>query len=239
MPETAAHLIRSYDEELARLHGLVGEMGSLVQSQLASAVAATLCRDPTAATQVVEADSKVDVLEREVEQFAIRLLALRQPVARDLRQIIGALKMSDDLERIGDYAANIAKRVIILAQTPLSFSLAGLAQMAELVQQNLRCTVEAYAAADARAAAAVWRADQAADEAYNMLFRELITYMLEDTRDITACTHLLFIARNLERIGDHATNLAESIYYAAQGRALAGPRPKGADADAIHATEGV
>lgn len=171
--------------------------------------------------------------------FAIRLLALRQPDACDLRQIVAALNMSDDLERIGDYAANIAKRAIMLAKAPVSFSLAGLAHMARVVQQNLRRTIEAYAAADASAAAALWGADEAVDDAYNGLFHKLITNMLEDERNVTACAHWLFIARNLERIGDHATNLAESTYYATQGQELAGPRPKGDDADAIHAAEGI
>jgi phosphate transport system protein len=229
-PETTTHVIRSYDQELKRLRSLVTEMGSIVETQVALATDAMVNRDPAAATRAIEADPKVDALERDVERFVIRLLALRQPMAGDLRLIVGALKASDDLERIGDYAANVAKRAIVLAQLPNSFSLAGLAHMAELVRQNLHMMITALDDANAAAAAEVWRSDKAVDDMYNTVFRELMTYMLEDTRNITPCTHLLFIARNLERIGDHTTNVAETMYYAATGEELSGPRPKGEDA---------
>jgi phosphate transport system protein len=226
MPEAAQHVVRRYDQDLQQIHGLIVEMGGIVESQVALATKAVMDRDAEAATQAVEADPRVDELERGIEQFVIRLLALRQPMAGDLRLIIGALKASDDLERVGDYAANIAKRAILLTQAPASFSLAGLAHMAELVRQNLHRMVTALDTGDAEVAAEVWRADKAVDDMYNAVFRELMTYMLENSRNITPCTHLLFVARNLERIGDHATNVAETMYYAATGAELQGPRPK-------------
>ena len=226
-PETTTHVIRSYDQELRQLRSLMADMGSIVETQVALATDAIVNRNPAAATRAVEADPKVDALEREVERFVIRLLALRQPMAADLRLIVGALKASDDLERIGDYAANVAKRAIALAQFPSSFSLTSLAYMADLVRQNLHKMITGLD--DANAAAQVWRADKAVDDMYNTVLRELMTYMLEDARNITPCTHLLFIARNLERIGDHSTNIAETMYYAATGEELSGPRPKGED----------
>jgi phosphate transport system protein len=201
-------------------------MAGIIESQVASAIRAVTGPDVDAASQAVEADPEVDALEREIEHFVIRLIALRQPMAGDLRLIIGALKASDDLERIGDYAANVAKRAIVLTQAPAPFCLAGLAQMADLVQQNLHRMVTALDDADAKVMAEVWRADKAVDDMYNVVFRELITYMLEDPHNIAPCTHLLFIARSLERIGDHATNVAETMYYSATGEELAGPRPK-------------
>ena len=226
-PETTTHVIRSYDQELRQLRSLMADMGSIVETQVALATDAIVNRNPAAATRAVEADPKVDALEREVERFVIRLLALRQPMAADLRLIVGALKASDDLERIGDYAANVAKRAIALAQFPSSFSLTSLAYMADLVRQNLHKMINGLD--DANAAAQVWRADKAVDDMYNTVLRELMTYMLEDARNITPCTHLLFIARNLERIGDQSTNIAETMYYAATGEELSGPRPKGED----------
>ena len=184
-------------------------------------------RDAASATRAVEEDPKVDALEREVETFVIRLLALRQPVAGDLRQIVAALKITGDLERIGDYAANVAKRSIVLAQFSLPYSLAGLAHMARMVQGQLKSIIDALGDNDADKAVEVWRSDQVVDDIYNAIFRELITYMMEDPRNITPCTHLLFIAKNLERIGDHATNIAENLYYAVKGESLPDSRPKG------------
>ena len=194
---------------------------------MALAADAIMHRDAAAATRAVEEDPKVDALEREIENFVIRLLALRQPVAGDLRQIVAALKITGDLERIGDYAANVAKRSIVLAQFTLPYSLAGLAHMARLVQGQLKSIIDALGDNDADKAMEVWRSDQVVDDIYNALFRELITYMMEDPRNITPCTHLLFIAKNLERIGDHATNIAETVYYAVKGETLPDARPKG------------
>jgi phosphate transport system protein len=227
MSDTPQHVVKSYDQELKRLRSMITQMGGIVETQVALAAEAIMHRDAAAAARAVEEDPKVDALEREVETFVIRLLALRQPVAGDLRQIVAALKITGDIERIGDYAANVAKRSIVLAEFSLPYSLTGLAHMARLVQQQLKSVIDAFGDNDADKAMEVWRSDQVVDDIYNAIFRELITYMMEDPRNITPCTHLLFIAKNLERIGDHATNVAETVYYAVRGESLPGSRPKG------------
>jgi phosphate transport system protein len=227
MSDSPAHLVKSYEQELHRLRGLLTEMGGIVENQVALAAQAVVQQDVAAATRAVEEDPRVDALERDAEQFVIRLLALRQPVANDLRQIVAALKMTVDLERIGDYAANIAKRSIVLAEFSMPYSLTGLAHMFRMVQENLKLVVDAIGDNDADKAGQVWRSDDVVDEIYTALFRELVTYMMEDPRNITPCTHLLFIAKNLERIGDHATNIAETVHYAATGEELPDERPKG------------
>ena len=227
MSDEPEHLVKSFDQELKRLRSMLTEMGGIVENQVALAAGRSWMRDAAAATRVVEEDPKVDALEREVEQFVIRMLALRQPVAGDLRHIVAALKITGELERIGDYAANVAKRSIVLGQFATPFSLAGLAHMATLVQEHLKTIIDAISENDADKAMEVWRSDQIVDDMYNAIFRELITYMMEDPRNITPCTHLLFIAKNLERIGDHATNIAEMVYYAVKGEVLPDTRPKG------------
>jgi phosphate transport system protein len=231
MSDLAGHIVKSYEAELKRLRDLLVEMGGLVEAQLAAATTAVLDWDLDSATRTVEQDPAVDALEREVEQFVIRLLALRQPVAQDLRQIVAALKVSSDLERIGDYAANIAKRSIVLSQFSLPFKLSGFAHMARLVQENLKLVVDAIGDGDADKASQVWRGDEAVDDIYTAIFRELVTYMMEDARNITPCTHLLFIAKNMERVGDHATNIAEIVHFAATGESLPDQRPKGESAN--------
>jgi phosphate transport system protein len=227
MPDTREHLVKSYEQELKRLSGMLTEMGGMVENQVALAAEAIVTRDGAAASRVVEEDPKVDAVEREVEQFVIRLLALRQPMAGDLRTIVAALKITGDLERIGDYAANVAKRSIVLDQFVLPYSMTGLAQMARMVQAHLKLMIDAIGEQDAEKALEVWRSDQEVDDLYNAIFRELVTYMMEDPRNITPCTHLLFIAKNLERIGDHATNIAETLYYSVLGESLPQARPKG------------
>jgi phosphate transport system protein len=227
MPESAEHIVKSYEQELKRLRDLIVEMGGMVESQVTLACAAILNRDRAAAAQAMEADPKVDAREHEIEQFVIRMLALRQPMAGDLRHIVAALKSTGDLERIGDYAANVAKRSLVLQEFSLRSAASGLAHMAALVQENLKRVIDAVGADDPEKAMHVWRSDEAIDEIYNALFRELITYMMEDPRNITPCTHLLFIAKNLERIGDHATNIAETVHYAVTGIPLTEMRPKG------------
>jgi phosphate transport system protein len=226
MPEVAEHIVKSFEQELKRLRVLITDMGGMVESQVALACRAVIERDGDAASRAVEADPKVDATEREVEQFVIRLLALRQPMAQDLRQIVASLKITGDLERIGDYAANVAKRSLVLDQYN-PYSLTGLAHMSGLVQENLKSIIDAIGEEDTDKALQVWRSDAVIDEIYNALFRELVTYMMEDPRNITPCTHLLFVAKNLERIGDHATNIAETVYYAVKGEALIDARPKG------------
>ncbi len=223
----AQHIVKSYDQELRQLRSLMSEMGGLVENQVALATQAVVMRDPDLATRTVAQDPAVDAIEQQTEQLVIRMLALRQPLAADLRQIVSALKVTSAMERIGDYAKNVAKRSIVLGQFHLPFSLTGLATMSRLVQENLKLVIDAIGENDAEKAVQVWKSDEAIDDLYNSIFRELITYMMEDARSITPCTHLLFIAKNLERIGDHATNIAETVYYAVTGDVLTEERPKG------------
>lgn len=227
MSGNAGHIVKSFEYELTRLGDLLMRMGRLIETEFSLATAAVVERDSAAASRSVEMDPEVDLLEREVEQFVIRLLALRQPLAADLRRIVAALKVSAAFERIGDYAVNAAKRSMVLAQFPSLPNLGGLAAMARLVQQNLQTTVDAAGTYDPEKAIEVWRSDRQIDDLYTTVFRELVTYMMEDPRHITPCTHLLFIAKNFERIGDHATNVAETIHYAATGQVLPDERPKG------------
>ena len=227
MAEQSEHLVRSYDNDLKKLTDMLIRMGGMVENEVALAARAMENRDAESAARTVEEDIKVDALEREIEQYVIRMLALRQPMAGDLRLVVAALKVTGDLERIGDYAANVAKRSIVLAQYPAPYSLGGLMHMATLVQEQLRAIMDALGSSDADKAIEVWRSDRAVDDIYNTIFRELITYMMEDPRNITPCAHLLFIAKNLERIGDHTTNIAETIHYAVTGETLPDVRPKG------------
>jgi phosphate transport system protein len=220
------HIIKSYDQELQRLDNIVAEMGGLGESQLASAMEAVIKRDSELAAQVIESDAKVDELEREIESLVVRLLALRQPMARDLRQIVAALKISTDLERIGDYASNVAKRSIALGQSAPVKAVHALPRMAKLGAGMIRDVLDAYIERDADKALAVWLRDEELDEMYTSLFRELLTYMIEDPRNITAGTHLLFMAKNLERIGDHTTNIAETLYFLVHGVPMTQVRPK-------------
>jgi phosphate transport system protein len=237
MAEEAKRIVTSFEVDLKKLRDMIAGMGGLVERAVADATVALLEHDPEMASSVVGMDPKIDAEEHAIEQFAVRLLALRQPVADDLRQVVAALKVITDLERIGDYAANIAKRSLVINKVSVNMSLSGLTQMARLAQQNLKTVIDAVGEADPQKAITVWRADQMVDDLYNTIFRELITYMMEDARNITACTHLLFIAKNLERIGDHATNIAELTYYAVTGDSLPDFRPKGDQTSAyVHAT---
>ena len=227
MSEQSEHFVKSYDNDLKKLTDMLLRMGGIVETQVALATEAMLEHNAEAAARAVAEDAKVDALEREIEQFVVRMLALRQPMAGDLRLVVAALKVTGDLERIGDYAANVAKRSVVLAQYPAPYAMGGLGHMASLVQEQLRTIIDALGTADAEKAVEVWRSDRAVDDIYNTIFRELITYMMEDPRNITPCTHLLFIAKNLERIGDHTTNIAETIHYAVKGEVLPDIRPKG------------
>ena len=229
MPD-APHIVKSFTQELASLRDLLTKMGGIVESQLAMAMKALADQDADTATRAVQQDPAVDALEKQIEALVIRMLALRQPMASDLREIVAGLKISAGLERIGDYAKNVAKRSIVLGQFSLPFSLTGIATMARLAQENLRLVIDAIGENDAQKAVQVWQSDEAIDDLYNSIFRELVTYMMEDPRNITPCTHLLFIAKNIERIGDHATNIAETVHYAATGEALTDDRPRGTEA---------
>ncbi len=239
--EQGDHIVRSYDEQLRRLRDMVARMGGLAERQVHEATLALTRRDATLAMEVISRDAALDQLEREVEAFCIRILATRQPMAGDLRFIIASMKVAHNLERIGDYARNGAKRSIIVAQQPHMGSLNGFTRMARLVQENLKLAIDALVRDDADAAQRVWAADEPVDEIYNGIFREMLTFMMEDPRNITAATHLLFIAKNLERIGDHATNIAETVHYAVRGDQLPEDRPKADDASYVIAkprTEG-
>ena len=220
------HIIKSYDQELHRLDNIVAEMGGLAESQLSSAMEAVAKRDSELAASVIESDARVDALEREIESLVVRLLALRQPMARDLRQIVAALKISTDLERIGDYATNVAKRSIALDQMSPVKPVYALPRMGRLGSAMIKDVLDAYVERDADKAIAVWLRDEELDEMYTSLFRELLTYMIEDPRNITAGTHLLFMAKNLERIGDHTTNIAETLYFLVHGVPMTQVRPK-------------
>ena len=224
---TGEHTVRSYDEELTHLTNLIARMGGLAEAQLEGAVQALVKRDSDLASKVIVADAKVDEIEQDVHTFTVRLLALRQPVAHDLRMIVGALKISGDLERIADYAANVAKRALVLNQIPPVKPTAGVPRLARLVQEIVKEVLDAFVEQDKDKAVKVWKQDEEVDDMYTGLFRELITYMMEDPRNITACIHLMFIAKNIERIGDHATNIAETIHFLVQGTPIREMRPKG------------
>jgi len=226
MSEQPEHLVRSFDEDLRRLRDMIARMGGIAERQVADSAAALVRRDTELAGEVVQRDLQLDQMERDIEAFAIRLLALRQPLGGDLRLIVAALKVSHDLERIGDYAANGAKRSIVLASLPALGSLNGFQRMARMVMENLKLAIDALVQDDADAAERVWAADEPVDDIYNGIFREMLTHMMEDPRNITAATHLLFVAKNLERIGDHATNIAETVHYAVRGDSLPEERPK-------------
>lgn len=225
-PQESEHIVRSYEEQLRRLREMVARMGGLAERQVADAASALIRRDTDLASAVVGRDGDIDALETEIENFCVRLLALRQPMAADLRLIVAAMKVSTDIERIGDYARNAAKRAIVVSQQPHLGSLNGFQWMAKLVQENLKEAIDALVKEDAAAAERVWGADAPVDDIYNGIFREMLTHMMEDPRNITAATHLLFIAKNFERIGDHATNIAETVHYAVLGHMLPEDRPK-------------
>ncbi|MBM3568183.1 MAG: phosphate signaling complex protein PhoU [Alphaproteobacteria bacterium] len=225
MPGT--HIVRSYDEQLRRLGDAITTMGGLAEAQLASAVTAVGSRDSVLAERVVAGDAAIDALEAEALHLATQVLALRQPVAVDLRLIVASFKLSSEIERIGDYARNIAKRALVLNQGEPLRAAQAVPRMGQLVARMLRDVLDAFVARDAARARDVWRRDEEVDALYNSVFRELLTYMMEDARSITPCTHLLFIAKNLERIGDHATNMAETVIYLIEGQMPGGERPKG------------
>ncbi|MBA8884340.1 phosphate transport system protein [Dokdonella fugitiva] len=226
-PHSHDHIVKSYDEELERLTGELQRMGKLALAQLAAAVDAVIERDSHAASKIVHNDRTIDALEHEVSHDVVRLLALRQPMARDLREILAALRIATDIERIGDYAANVAKRSIVLNQSKPVQLVAALPRLARLAQSLAEDVLDAYRNCDADKALDAWARDEELDEQYTGLFRELLTYMMEDPRNITPCTHLLFMAKNLERIGDHATNIAENVYFLVHGTQIAQARRKG------------
>jgi phosphate transport system protein len=220
------HIIKSYDDELTRLTGEIVRMGELSVSQLEAAIDVVERRDEQAAQHVVLNDDAIDQLEQEISHDVVRLLALRAPIAGDLRNVFAALRIAADIERIGDYAANVAKRSIPLSMVAPIQATGGLNHLAELAAAEVRDVLRAYRDRDAERAYQVWKDDADLDEAYTGYFRQLLTYMMEDPRNITPCTHLLFMAKNIERIGDHATNIAESVWFQVTGEPLTKQRSK-------------
>ena len=233
VPQTMTdHTLKFFGQELDQLKAEVARMGGLAETQVADAVEAVGRRDLALAQAVVVRDEKLDVLQHEIERKAIRMIALRQPVAQDLRRTVAAMKMSWSLERTGDQAKSIAKRALMIAESePIIPVTRSIVRMGKLVVGRLKDALDAYTDGDAARAMGIWSSDDEVDEHYDSLFRELLTYMMSDPRTIGACAHLLFIGKNLERIGDHATNIAEIIHYEATGEEILGERPKSTSAD--------
>jgi phosphate transport system protein len=221
------HTAGAFDTDLRSLSDKIRKMGRLDERQIREAIQALASRDIALAKQVVMADDQVDALQREIEEKAVVTIARRQPMAIDLREIVGALRISNDLERIGDRAENIAKRALLLTDgLRINEVMPQLQHMAQLVVDQLDMVLRSYDDRDVALALTVWNKDRDVDAVDNALFRELLTYMMENPRNITFCTHLLFCAKNLERIGDHATNIAETVYYIVQGHPILEERPK-------------
>jgi len=222
------HTVKAFDEDLGQLRALISEMGGRAETAITGALEALVNRDLESAAKIVEGDRRIDELEAEVERQVVRLIALRAPMADDLREVLAALKIAGLVERMGDYAKNIAKRIALVQEARGMEALSVLPAMGKIVTEMVRNVLDAFVMRDAGAATAVAARDRAVDDFYNSLFRTLLTYMMENPHNITASTHLLFIAKNLERIGDHATNVAEMVYFAATGRQMA-ERAKGED----------
>ena len=223
----AEHIVSSYDNDLQGLRRRISEMGGIAEKMLVDSIAALVRHDKALAQAVIPTDTRLDVLQREVEESAILTIARRQPLAVDLRETISAIRVSGDVERIGDLAKNIAKRALAIGgEFQPQKIVVGLQHMSDLVLGQLKDVLDAYAQQDTAKALDVWKRDGAIDALYTSLFRELLTYMMEDPRNISFCTHLLFCAKNIERIGDHTTNIAETIHYLVTGETLAIDRPK-------------
>jgi len=222
------HTVKAFDHDLQELSRMIAEMGGLAEKQVADSVDALARRDSTLAQRVAAADVTLDSLQRELEEKAVLTIARRQPVASDLREVVGTLRIAGDLERIGDLAKNIAKRVVAMnGEFPPPKLIRGVEHMSDLLLAQLKQVLNAYARHDDSEAMVVWRADEEIDAVCTSVFRELLTYMMEDPRNISFCIHLLFCAKNIERMGDHATNIAESVHYIIEGRPITDQRPKG------------
>jgi phosphate transport system protein len=222
------HTMKAFDADLQEISRMVAEMGGLAEKQIAEAVDALAKRDATLAQVVTAADKRIDNLQREIEEKAILTIARRQPMAVDLREVVGALRITNDLERVGDLAKNVAKRVVALnGEFPPPRLIRGVEHMTDMLLGQLKQVLDAYVRRDIGKAIAVWRGDEEIDAVCTSIFRELLTYMMEDPRNITFCIHLMFCAKNIERMGDHATNIAETVHYMIEGRSLTDQRPKG------------
>jgi phosphate transport system protein len=225
---TDQHTAKAFDSDLQDLTRMVAEMGGLAEKEIADSIDALAKRDSELAERVRALDATIDQLQREIEEKAIQTIARRQPMAVDLREIVSALRISNDLERIGDLAKNIGKRVIALGgEFPPPASIRGVEHMSNLVLVQLKAVLDAFARRDVAKAMEVWRNDEEIDAVCISVFRELLTYMMEDPRNISFCIHLLFCAKNIERMGDHATNIAETVHYMIEGRPITDKRPKG------------
>jgi len=220
------HIVKSFTEQLEALANAVAQMGGLVENQFGNAIEAIARRDTSLADAAVTSDVRIDQLQQAVEEQALKVLALRQPMAVDLRDTLASIKIASELERIGDYAKNIGKRALVLNREPPIRLTQSLARMGRQCLAQLKAVLDAYSQRDAKAAEQVWLHDEEIDGLYNSLFRELLTYMMEDPRMIGLCTHLLFVAKNIERAGDHATNIAETVYHMVTGEYLRDERPK-------------
>ncbi len=221
------HIVKSYEQELSTLDSKISQMGGLAEQLVGEAFDSLASHNPTRAQATVASDATIDLLHRELEEQVIMMIARRQPLANDLRQVISVLKVAGELERVGDLAKNVAKRAqTVSGETHPKGLLTGLQHMTELASRQLKDVLDAFAARDAERAMVVWRKDENLDAVYNSVFRELLTYMMEDPRNIGLCSHLLFVAKNLERIGDHTTNIAETVNYMTRGTMPEGERPK-------------
>jgi phosphate transport system protein len=222
------HTAKAFDSDLQEIMRKVAEMGGLVEKQISDAAQALLERDTELAERVIATDPTIDTMQRDIEEKSILTIARRQPMAIDLREIVGAMRVCNDLERIGDHAKHIGKRVVALGGDLYPQTLIrGVEHMAELVLAQIKQVLDAYASRDLQGALAVWKGDEEIDAICTSLFRELLTYMLEDPRNITFCMHLMFCAKDIERMGDHATNIAETVYFIIEGRPITDQRPKG------------
>lgn len=228
------HIVKSYDAEFQELDRMTAHMGGLAEKLLADAFAALERRDPNLAAAAVSSDKAIDNLEAQVQERAILMIAKRQPLANDLRHIMTVLKITGDLERIGDLAKNIAKRALAVSGEAHPKTLMnGLRHMSELAMRQLKDALDSLSTRDAAKAREVWHRDAGLDALYNSVFRELLTYMMEDPRNIGLCTHLLFGAKNIERIGDHTTNIAENVLYLVEGVTMTDERPKSDDTSSM------
>jgi phosphate transport system protein len=224
------HTVRAYDDELMEIGRKITEMGGIAETMLANAIQSLVKGDTELAQRVIATDPKLDLLERDIEEKAILTIARRQPMAIDLRALVSAIRIASDIERIGDLAKNVGKRVVAIdGQFAPQKIVGGVIHISDLALDRLHRVLHAYAHRDVEAAMAVWNQDEEIDQLYNSLFRELLTYMMEDPRNIGFCAHLLFSAKNIERIGDHATNIAETIKYLVTGETVATDRPRASD----------
>jgi phosphate transport system protein len=226
MATSSGHTIKAFDEDLDRLRALISQMGGLAEHAIRESMRCLVQHDLDGAEKIVENDKKLDALEIETEKQVVRLIALRAPMAGDLRDIVAALKISSVVERIGDYAKNIAKRVPLLDKVHNIEPVSLMPEMARIATEMVHDVLNAFVERDAEAAVRVVERDRAVDDFYNSIFRALLTFMMENPNNIGQSTHLLFIAKNIERVGDHATNIAEMVYYASTGQHLA-DRPRG------------